>query len=64
MVAELIVPDDRERLRAELEADLAKGGVQPITAEQLDVIAEHSPWTSREELETFLADVYEARRRD
>ena len=30
----------------------------------LDAVAEHSLWASQEQLETFLADVYEARRRD
>jgi len=57
-------PDDRQRLRAELEADLATAGVTPMTAERLDAVAEHSLWASQEQLETFLADVYEARRRD
>jgi len=64
MVAQPIVPDDRERLRAELESDLARNGVRPMTAKRLDAIAQHSPWASPEELETFLADVYEARGHD
>lgn len=64
MAVQPIEPDDRERLRAELERDLAAAGVVPMTRERLDAIAGDSPWTSHEELEAFLADVYEARGRD
>jgi hypothetical protein len=64
MTVRRVEADEQERLRAEIEADLAAAGVAPMSDERLRAISQDSPWESPEELEAFLADVYAARRRD
>jgi hypothetical protein len=61
---QLIDPSEQQRLHAEVEADLAAAGIKPMTAERLAALARESPFESDEELEAFLAVIYEARRRD
>jgi hypothetical protein len=64
MTAQPIEHDEQERLRAELEADLAAEGISPMTSDRLAAPWGDAPWESEAELDALLADVYAARRRD
>jgi hypothetical protein len=64
MTYELIDPEEQRRIRAEFEAEVAAAGVKPMTREQLEAMADDGPFESDEELDAFLAVIYEARRRD
>ena len=64
MADQLIDPSEQQRLHAESEADAAAAGIKPMTRERLEALARKGFWKSDEELEDFLAVIYEARRRD
>jgi len=58
-----IDPSEQARLRAEVEADIARSGRQPMTREELEALGRSNLFESEEELEDFLAVIYEARYR-